>query len=241
MILSFSHRFLFIKTRKTAGTSVEIALSRYCAGPDDVITPISPEDELLRLEHGRLPQNFSARRYREAAYRAIVRTRYQPLMKAFVRWEWPRRRFYNHMTMSEVRALVPAARLAGVTSFTIERHPYEKVVSLAHFSKNTRDQRGRELPAIVDSVIAERKYLNYPQYVVDGAVAVDRVIRHERLVDDLNALMRELDLPALPSLPNAKAGFRTTRKPAAEILSPAQKAQIRTDATFEFDQFGYAP
>lgn len=37
--ISHEHRFMLIKTRKTAGTSVEIALSRSC-GPDDIIRPI---------------------------------------------------------------------------------------------------------------------------------------------------------------------------------------------------------
>ena len=44
MIVSHRHRFIFIKTRKTAGTSIEIALSAHC-GPDDIMSPISKEDE----------------------------------------------------------------------------------------------------------------------------------------------------------------------------------------------------
>ena len=40
MIISHQLQLIFVKTRKTAGTSIEIALSRY-AGPDDVITAIS--------------------------------------------------------------------------------------------------------------------------------------------------------------------------------------------------------
>ena len=51
MIVSFSKRFIFIKTRKTAGTSMEIALSGQCAD-GDIVTPIVPEDELLRFRQG---------------------------------------------------------------------------------------------------------------------------------------------------------------------------------------------
>jgi hypothetical protein len=48
MLASFEHNFLFIKTRKTAGTSLEIELSRHC-GAADIVTPISPEDEPLSV------------------------------------------------------------------------------------------------------------------------------------------------------------------------------------------------
>ena len=58
MILSHRYRFIFLKTGKTAGTSIEIALSEYC-GAKDIITPIKPEDELTRRSLGfRGPQNY---------------------------------------------------------------------------------------------------------------------------------------------------------------------------------------
>jgi hypothetical protein len=40
MIVSHRHRFVFVTTRKTAGSSIEAALSPL-AGPDAVVTPSS--------------------------------------------------------------------------------------------------------------------------------------------------------------------------------------------------------
>ena len=51
MILSFEHRFAFIKVQKTAGTSVEVVLSPL-AGTDAIVTPIKPP------EPGHEPRNF---------------------------------------------------------------------------------------------------------------------------------------------------------------------------------------
>lgn len=53
MIISHTHRFIFIKTIKTAGTSIEVYLSPHC-GPDDILTPIQPPEE------GHQPRNAGA-------------------------------------------------------------------------------------------------------------------------------------------------------------------------------------
>lgn len=51
MIVSDRYGFVFLKTRKTAGTSIEIALRQF-AGPDDVFTPLGRGDERICRELG---------------------------------------------------------------------------------------------------------------------------------------------------------------------------------------------
>src|SRR3972149_2177310 len=45
MIVSHSHRFIFIKTRKVAGTSVDLFLSQFC-GEEDIVTTLGPDEKL---------------------------------------------------------------------------------------------------------------------------------------------------------------------------------------------------
>mgnify|MGYP001188441394 FL=1 len=58
MIINHKYKFIFIKSFKTAGTSLEIALSKFCDSKD-IITPIIEEDEKIRKELNYTgPQNY---------------------------------------------------------------------------------------------------------------------------------------------------------------------------------------
>ena len=193
MIVSHEHGFVFMKTRKTAGTSVEIALSRVC-GDRDVITPVSQEDEeLRRTAGGRGPQHFEA----------------PPL----------ERRAFNHMPVSMVRRMLGRRRFESYFSFAIERNPWDAVVSLYHW-RNRDAGAGAAAPPFEEYVgspaVETFATKNQRIYRLQGRVAVDRVLRYESLAEELSAVWSELGLPGSPDLPHAKAG---TRPPGASYRS----------------------
>ena len=58
MIICHEHKFIFIKTRKTAGTSIETALSMFC-GESDSLTYLPSEDESARKDLGSRCENLN--------------------------------------------------------------------------------------------------------------------------------------------------------------------------------------
>jgi hypothetical protein len=189
VIISHEHQFVFLKTRKTAGTSVEIALSTVC-GPDDVITPILEEDEeLRRAAGGRGPQNHES----------------PPLQ----------RRAYNHMPAQMVRQLLGRERWERYFSFSIERNPWDAVVSLYHWRYRDASDPMPFEEFVVSPMVENYATKNARIYRLKGDIAVDRVCRYESLADDVNEVWRQLELPGEPDLPRAKGGVRPAGSYAA--------------------------
>ena len=229
MILSHRYRFIFIKTNKTAGTSVEIALSRHC-GPQDILTPISPPDEALRHKLGcPAAQNYLARKSEASLAdwaRDRVRARRRP-------------QFYNHMSALQIRALVPADVWQDYFKFCIERNPWDRVVS-SYYWKNRTDPRQP-----IGRFLADGKHLNLKRkgsdlYTIEGRIVADRVCRFEDLDAELERIRRQLGIPEPLELPRAKATHRVDRRHYRDILSPDDRDRIGRDFAFEIQMFGYA-
>jgi hypothetical protein len=241
MIASYKHNFIFIKTRKTAGTSMEVALSTH-VGENDIVTPISVADELVRKEvdGATLPQNYRASKETEAGYRAAIMSGEKQAIAEFRKTNIKGKRlFKNHMSAATAKDQLDPAFWNGAFKFTIERHPYEKAVSHAFFQM--RGNPNRDFAKVLERQLEIGRFRNYDLYTIDGALAVDYVVRYERLQDDIRVLEERLNgLSIWDRLPHTKHGFRADRRPAAEILSDAQKAKIRERCREEFEMFGYA-
>ena len=188
-VISYAHEVILLKTRKTAGTSVELWLSSI-AGPKDVVTEMDPGDEHMRASMGGRIQNCSIprRRYRLADYAREL--------------GGGRRQFVSHMRASEVRRYVGERVWKSFLKVTIERDPYERAVSMYRFK--TRDMP--EPPGLVEFLrrFPAYKLANAPIYKIDGEIVADVVLDYANLRDDIATLQRYLGVPPSP-LPRAKA------------------------------------
>ena len=227
MIISHKYKFIFLKTQKTAGTSIEIALSKYCC-ENDIITPISSYDEPKRVEYGsRGPQNF-----------LVPYSRYSCRDWAKSLVERKRRRFYNHIPAFDVRRWIGEEIWNSYYKFCFERNPWDKAVSLYSFwTALSKSQISFEEFLWEKEVLSN--FSNYPIYTINNELVVERVCRFENLNQEIKDIALKIGLPGVPVLPKAKVGFRKDKRPYQEIIGEKERELIQSQCQKEIDLFGY--
>ena len=231
MIVSHRHRFIFLKTSKTAGTSVEIALSG-CCGPDDIVTRVSDEDEAIRLQ-----------RYGwEACLHPAHYGRYSPadwlrLLQDGKHKQW----YYNHIPARKLKARLSADVWDGYFRFCIVRNPWDRVISQYYWRYRSVPESQR--PSI-------EKFLNsrhvrslqrkgFQLYTIGGDLAVHRICWYEDLASNLEEVRHHLGLPEPLELPVAKGGHRKDKRHYREILTDRERDRIAEIFRDEIQLTGY--
>lgn len=213
MIISHRYKFIFIKTNKTAGTSIEIALSKFCDS-DDIITPISLEDEIIRSHLGYLgPQNFLS-----------------PCNSSTL--------FYNHISAKEVKALLTKDVWDGYYKFCFERNPWDRVISL-YYWLNKFEPRLPIAEFVKSKKIQRLKKKGYELYTIDGKVVVDTISKYENIAEELELFRRKVGIPERLKLPRAKSHYRKDGRGYRDILNEQSRAKIEKLFCEEIRLLGY--
>lgn len=239
MIISHAHKFIFIKTRKTAGTSVEMALHSIC-GPDDVLTP----DYIDESEGDVLVA--TARNYRGPwlPVAELAQAAHNPMHWARTMRDWlTRPKFYNHMAGSSVRARIDRRVWDSYFKFAFDRNPWDKMVS--YFFWSHRDTAEDQLPAFREHVLARRLLSDrqfpsdWKRYAIGGRMALDFVGRHDRLAADFAEALRRVGIDQPPELPRLKSEVRKVTRHYSTMYDDATRARIARVFRREIDYFGF--
>lgn len=226
MILSHKYKFIFIKTQRTAGTSIEVYLSQLC-GSRDVVTPITPHVP---------PHN--ARNYRGFWFPFREILEFIGLGSLVTLGDLGRqKKFYNHLAARRVRTRIPLAVWDNYYKFCVERNPWDK--TLSHYAI-VNDYMGNNLS--FDQYLTERKYprndLVYTNRM--GNIIVDKVIRYEDLNKGLSLVFGQLGVPFQGKLEiRAKSKYRKDRRPYQEVYTPTQRDLVAKFFAQEIKLHGY--
>lgn len=219
MIICHEKRLIFIKTKKTAGTSFEIALSKFC-GDNCVITPVTPVDEALRKTLGfRTAQNFVVKLFNKRETDTVIT-------------------LYNHMPAPLVRSLVLDRIWYNYKKVTIIRNPFDYAISRYYWEGGSRSGLSfidyvRKFPSHLteNSVIAP----------VQGDSKLDYYLRYE----DLHNELRRADLAYLwDTLYRIRAKGNVRPRSGASVEEMYQRypeaiSIVESNCSQELEMFGY--
>ena len=199
MIILHEPKIIFLKARKVAGTSLEIAFSKY-ADDSSIITPVGDEDELLRKSLGfRGPQGHMY------SIRERLNFPLKNVLPALLRKSC-RRKYTQHMSAEVVRARIGWEVWSSYYKVSVIRNPFDYFVS--YYCWQHFNVRNDKRPDFCDwcrknlDVYA----LNDEQYLIDGEPIIDRFLRFENLLEDISDL--ENAFPALSGLSEVFRGIR---------------------------------
>jgi hypothetical protein len=230
MIISHTHKFIFIKSEKTAGTSIEAALSHICAG-EDVVTPLN-DYPFNRDEKG------------QQVHRAMNAERLG----------WWNREIGQHVDAPTLKANLPPEVWASYLKVSIVRNPWDRAVSL--YTWKTRndptmkprkrlvhrlgipfDETG-ELQKLFCKFVRGNWETNDRYYIIDDELCIDFVIHYESLQDDLRALCGRLGVAEL-SLPRLKSGIRPGQYHYSQYYNDESRAIVEERHRHDIRLFGY--
>ncbi len=224
VLVSNPHRFIFLKTSKTAGTTAEMMLEPACAAPEHVV---SERVETRISDYG------------------IIGSRMTPCISppqpAAERGKW-----CNHKTARRVREDLGATRFDAYTKITTVRNPFDKCVSDFHWSNRrlmslvSGFKQIRE--AFIQFIAAREWATDEPIVFINGRYIIDRAIRFEHLASDLGKVANDLGIPLADGpLPHTKA-TRADRKSraVADYYDPESIDIVRERLSWVFERFPYS-
>lgn len=229
MIISHKHKFIFIKTRKTAGTSLEIALSEFC-GDKDIITPLRSEDENIRKALGfRGPQNW------HISLRSTLQS--PEKFKMLLKTQRKSIRFHNHISALKIKKQIDDYMWKNYFKFCFERNPWDQVVS-RYFWR--REHENQSLLDFLQSTIKPEKLNNFDLYSINNEIAVDQVYLYESLDDALEDIANRLNLEKPINLPRTKSNYRPSKSRSYHDFFGEEEMQFVQECfSREINTFGY--
>lgn len=227
MIISHTHKFIHIKSIKTAGTSIEAVLSNHCSG-NDVVTPLNDfrhnRDEKGRFIH----HSMNAEEYHEIG---------------------------QHVDALTTKSRLPASIWDEYFKFSIIRNPWDRVVSYFFWQKRNDpalqprkrfyhyfgvpfDNLATVRKAFAEYVKAGEWMTNDCFYLIDDELCVDFTIRYENLMEDYAEVCKRVGVRADP-LPRLKGGMRRRDHHYSEYFDEESAAIVRERHRNDIRLFGY--
>lgn len=212
MLISHRKNFIYTKTLKTGGTSVESYFEKYCM----------PEGEW----------EFSHAREQYVSRAGIIGYRGGSPGQS----EW-----LNHMSAQQIKQKIGNEVWDSYFKFCVVRNPYDKMVS-AFFGFGGGKPRDPKSVEKFRKWLKRGIFVDRDKYVIGNDLCVDYIMQYEQLEQDLESVCARINVPFEPeSLPKLKAGYRDHLKPVSEYYDEECTQIIKNHYSYELNLFNYKP
>tara|TARA_R110002060_G_scaffold27200_8_gene37005 strand:+ start:148 stop:849 length:702 start_codon:yes stop_codon:yes gene_type:complete len=231
MLVSHKYKFIFVKTKKSASTTVEDYFTRFCV--PHAYKSTHAHDELI-TEHG-----IVGRR---------IRGKYVS-----------KQRFNVKTTLAQIKKHLGNDKFNEYRKFTVIRNPFDRALSLFYFTKNieaaNRELLGHRLHceflkkhSDMDDISLFRKWItklspdafsDKKAYLINNKPAIDFYIKYENLIDSIQECCEYLGVPFYPDeVGNFKNHYREA-KIYKDFYTQSEINIIKKACKFECETFGY--
>lgn len=223
MIISHSHKFIFIKSHKTAGTSIEAALSKYCSG-DDIVTPLinykfNRDDNGEWIHHSMNSEGFHQHDDALTIRNRLPADVWNNYFKfSITRNPWDRAVSFFSWEKRRDPALTPHKRFYNYLGI-----PFNEL---------------RETRKLFNKYIKGDWTTNDPFYTIDDQLCVDFVIHYERLTEDFQEVCKTIGIPPV-ELPRLKSGIRKKNHHYSEYYDEESKLIVANRHSNDLRLFSY--
>lgn len=214
MIVSHRHKFIFLRTEKTAGSSLTQAL-RGLLSPDDL----------------------------RGGEKRPAWAKYSPIHHGALKLWFPDVfGLHVHATAAQARRVIGAKLFDSYYKFAIERNPWERQVSLYTHREwkkgNENTDFDRDMQSIWYRNTEYCKLNNWAIYAIGGEIVVDKMMRYETLDRDVAELYEKLGVTAPAQMPRLRA-YSPNRPHYSNYYSEATRDLVASWYAREIDALGY--
>ncbi len=214
MIVSHKYRFIFLRTEKTASTSLVTALQSVLDENDLQATMSRPPwAKFSPIHHGALQRHFP---------------------------QWFG--LHTHATARQVRDVLGRRIFDSYYKFSIERNPWDRQVSL-HAHREWKkgkpaDRFDRNMRSLVYRNTEYVRLNNWSIYAIGREIVADRVLRYERLAEEIDQLVTTLGIPGPLDMPRLRK-YRKDKRHYSTYYSDCTRDLVARWYAREIEALGY--
>lgn len=211
MLISHEHKFIFIKPKKVAGSSVIYALGQHC-----------PE------------KASSISSYQEFRTKTIYRPGGEDVAN---RTEFHGVKANGHVDARRIHRLVGDKIWNSYTKVSVVRNPWDCVVSLFWYYGG-KQRRAEQFPRFLHNTQAACRPFNRKHYFHASKMILDFVIRFETLQEDYNSFCTLIGLPNT-ILPRLNTKSRRDKRHYSTYYNDERRELIARCWDLEIAHFGH--